>query len=277
MSNNKRDRQSQIEEESEAFSRSKKIIRSPNTNIRLKEQEYEDEIMNEKIESLLQEIKVIREDMKKKDEHLVDMLGEIKEIRKEMRDKDNIITDILEEVKNLRIDARKQDEKWSKQTVKMHGALEKVETKIEKLEKERKKLNVIVKGVQVEQGDNRAAIEAVFGETLGVRNSIKSVRALGKERKVLLVEMESWESKMQIFKNKYKLKETNIFIDNDQTQEEMRIQAELRALAREERNQGKTVKIGYKKILINEEEYVWDKNEEGVVLKQPNNTEHSKN
>jgi hypothetical protein len=60
--------------------------------------------------------------------------------------------------------------------------------------------------------------------------------------------------------NKSKLKEKKderMYIDDDLTKEERETQKKLRELARKERDRGKRVKIGYRKIQINGEWFRW--------------------
>jgi hypothetical protein len=52
------------------------------------------------------------------------------------------------------------------------------------------------------------------------------------------------------------------YIDDDLTKEERETQKKLRELAREEKDRGKRVKIGYRKIQINGEWFRWDEREE---------------
>jgi hypothetical protein len=51
------------------------------------------------------------------------------------------------------------------------------------------------------------------------------------------------------------------------TNEERKIQKKLREVAREERDKGKSVKIGYRKIQINGEWFKWDETEENLNKK----------
>jgi predicted nucleotide-binding protein (sugar kinase/HSP70/actin superfamily) len=51
-------------------------------------------------------------------------------------------------------------------------------------------------------------------------------------------------------------------IDDDLTKEERETQKKLREVAREERDTKKKVKIGYRKIQINGEWFIWDEREE---------------
>lgn len=58
-------------------------------------------------------------------------------------------------------------------------------------------------------------------------------------------------------KNKHKLKGQECYIDDDMTNKEREIQAVLRKRAREEREKGNTVKVGYQKIMINNQWENW--------------------
>jgi hypothetical protein len=86
---------------------------------------------------------------------------------------------------------------------------------------------------------------------------------------MMLAKIESWEQKKNIMLNKSKLKERKgerIYIDDDLTNEERKILKKLREVAREEKDRGKRVKMGYRKIQINGEWFIWDERE--VKLKK---------
>jgi hypothetical protein len=64
--------------------------------------------------------------------------------------------------------------------------------------------------------------------------------------------------------NKSKLKEKKderMYIDDDLIKGERETQKKLRELARKERDRGKRVKIGYRKIQINGEWFRWERGE----------------
>ena len=50
----------------------------------------------------------------------------------------------------------------------------------------------------------------------------------------------------------------------DLTKKEIKIQSKIREIAKEERNKGNRIKIGYKKLTINGKEWKWDENENNV-------------
>jgi hypothetical protein len=56
-------------------------------------------------------------------------------------------------------------------------------------------------------------------------------------------------------------------VDDDLTHEERKTQKKLGEVAREERDRGKRMKIGYRKIQINKEWFIWDEREEKLKKK----------
>ncbi|KAK9687802.1 hypothetical protein QE152_g35997 [Popillia japonica] len=96
------------------------------------------------------------------------------------------------------------------------------------------------------------------------------LRGAGKiSDKVYVIETEDMTDKLNILKHKKDLRKLTdrIYINTDLTKREREIQKELQKLASEERRNGNTVKIGYKKLIINDEEWSWD--EEGGKLQKP--------
>jgi type II secretory pathway predicted ATPase ExeA len=98
--------------------------------------------------------------------------------------------------------------------------------------------------------------------------NVKEAFKINKD-KMMLAKIESWEQKKNIMLNKSKLKERKgerMYIDDDLTNEERKTLKKLTEVAREERDRGKMVKIGYRKIQINGEWFIWDERE--VKLKK---------
>ncbi|KAJ3635929.1 hypothetical protein MTP99_008798 [Tenebrio molitor] len=73
---------------------------------------------------------------------------------------------------------------------------------------------------------------------------------------MMLAKRESWEQKKNIMLNKSELKG-----------KKRKTQKKLREMAREKRDRGKRVKIGYRKIQINGEWFIWDEKEEKLKKK----------
>lgn len=113
-------------------------------------------------------------------------------------------------------------------------------------------------------------------DNINVKTQVKEVRDISKNKNgyVLLVRMKNWEDKQEIMKNKSKLRNTKIYIENDRTIEERNTEWELRKIAREERDKGKSVRVGYNKLIIEGRCYTWNRREKGLV---PSTSNQAKN
>jgi hypothetical protein len=79
--------------------------------------------------------------------------------------------------------------------------------------------------------------------------------------KMYVGEVSKYETKIEIMKKKSCLRETEnkrIFITNDLTKKERDIQGWIRKEANSEKERGNKVRIGYKKLTINEKTWTWN-------------------
>lgn len=120
---------------------------------------------------------------------------------------------------------------------------------IERADKESRKLNLLVKGLEV-AGDNLLSEMNRFFETkFELKNKIMEARQISREKNVILVKTVDWASKLEILKNKGdRLKNQKIFIDRDLTEKERRIDYKAREFAKSERMKGRSVGMGYQKV-----------------------------
>jgi hypothetical protein len=121
----------------------------------------------------------------------------------------------------------------------------------EKMEqREKKERNVIITGIGGTRGNIEREVEEWLEREIGVKVNLKEVFEINKE---MLAKIESWDQKNNITLNKSKLKERKgetIYINDGLTKEERITQKKLREADREERDRGKRLKIGYRKIQI---------------------------
>jgi hypothetical protein len=88
--------------------------------------------------------------------------------------------------------------------------------------------------------------------------NVKEAFKINKD-KMMVAKIGSWEQKKNIMLNRSKLKEREserMYIGDDLTNEEKKTHKKLREVAREEKDRGKRVKIGYRKIRINGEWFI---------------------
>lgn len=218
--------------------------------------------------------KVIRSPTQKKEtkntgEGKMGDLKEIKDLISTLRDD---IKNNTEENQKLREEMIKREEKWETEKKHLIKRIDQLENKFEAMEKEKRKCRLVIKGAKFKEEHKQEETKQFLAEKLGVEAEVKSVIILqGKNgTNANLVEMKDWENKQIVMKNKYKLRGTNVYIDNDMTPKERGIQAEIRKISREERSKGNRTRIGYKKITIEGVDFVWDEEENGVVEQTKN-------
>lgn len=121
---------------------------------------------------------------------------------------------------------------------------------IEKDREERRK-NIVIKGIKMPkdlEGDKKGCekwIEDLIKTKLGVDMKTEGYRVSG----TVIVKLKN-EDKKKEMSNKNKLKGERIFIENDLSWEERKIQEKMNRWAREKREKGFQVKIGLGRIRI---------------------------
>ncbi|KAK9680525.1 hypothetical protein QE152_g39038 [Popillia japonica] len=141
-----------------------------------------------------------------------------------------------------------------------------LESRLDRQEKKEKKNNIIVKGIEIGNSTNiPETVRNVITKELKVEPNIVEAHRLGRRSTMILVKLNSFENKLTILKNKHKLTNKSIYIDNDYTKQERYVQAQIRRRAKEEKLNGHRVKIYYRKILIDDKWYEWNDNENQLI------------
>ncbi|XP_050499267.1 uncharacterized protein LOC126879936 [Diabrotica virgifera virgifera] len=118
-------------------------------------------------------------------------------------------------------------------------------------------------------------MENFMEKELQVSVDVNGARKIGEN--TVIVELNSVKNKIEVMKNKSKLKtkkDERIYINDDMSKEERIIQKEIRSKAMVERHNGKNVKIGYQKLIINGEIWTWNNNQQQLIKEkniQPKN------
>lgn len=81
---------------------------------------------------------------------------------------------------------------------------------------------------------------------------------------ILVAKLSSGQQKKETMLRKGNLKGKKLYIENDLTKKEREVQREIAKLAKAEKEQGSQVKIGYRKLWINDRLFKWGK-EGGLV------------
>ncbi|XP_068912395.1 uncharacterized protein [Tenebrio molitor] len=178
-----------------------------------------------------------------------EMREEIKTLRKELAAVREENGELRKELATVREEMRGREEKGQLEKADWMKRMEMIEEKTEQREKKERKNNVIITGIGAISGNVERGVEEWLEREIGVKVNVKEAFKINKD-KMMLAKIENWEQKK------------NIMLNDDLTKEERETQKKLRELAREERDRGKRVKIGYRKIQINGDWFRWDKRQE---------------
>lgn len=204
-----------------------------------------------------------------------ELMLEIKEIRKEQ----------MEHLKNVKEIRKEQTEclkeigRISAENKELKQRIGYLENKIEKTDREKRKMNIIIKGKYFPENAKAEMVQKFLEEKIGVKtklNEIQHVGTKGKgEKTIVRATVDNLDGKRMIMKNKKKLRGSNYYIDDDLTDAEQLIQKKIREIGKTEKSKGNKIIIAYQKIKIDEEWFRWD-NETGKIIKHSEN-EHPKN
>lgn len=135
---------------------------------------------------------------------------------------------------------------------------------MEQQEQLQKKNHIIIQGLKVNGEKVKEETALFLREHLGFTGKIITARTIGYERDKILAQINSYEEKVEIMMNKYKLRNKPIYINNDETKKEKEIQIKLRNMAREKRIEGKEAHVSYKRIKIDGKQYIWNEDTQGI-------------
>lgn len=232
------------------FSTSKKVLRSP-------EQRNRELLKRNQTSSEITKTNTIEETEGKEMEELKAMFQEIlQEVKKNTK-----------EMKDLKTQLETKEKEWNKEKGILTERISKLEDALEKRDKLDRKHNIIIKGLTDESVCNKQGIEKFLEETLKIQTTVKEAFKINKqgERQTILVKFDNWNKKEEVMKKKALLTKTDIYMDHDLTQGEQKIQFEIRSIAKEEKNKGKIVTVGYQKLKVDGKQYIWSKNDAGLV------------
>lgn len=112
-------------------------------------------------------------------------------------------------------------------------------------------------------------VKELLQEKIKVTVDLEHVRLVETKKKEQLIvgQLKNMQQKIQVMKAKRNLAGSKIFIDDDLTWEERNVQMTIRKIRDEERKNGKRVKIGYRKMILEGEEWIWSEIENKLVRK----------
>lgn len=199
---------------------------------------------------------------------------EIKEANKELR----------REMKDLRNEWQEKKIQWDSEKAEIEEKINKLverkdyakvleekliwlEGKEEMREKRDRRNNIIIKGDEIPQGRTpKDTVEEIIRDKVQAEAVIVDAFWIRKRSggSLLVGKVQNWEQKREIMLKKRNLKDIKLYIENDLTVKEREVQRDIAEVARAERAEGRKVKIGYRKIKIDNKVFRWD-DQKGLV------------
>ncbi|KAK5644937.1 hypothetical protein RI129_006237 [Pyrocoelia pectoralis] len=164
------------------------------------------------------------------------------------------------------INAMKQENKQLKEKIEMQ------DKRIEFLEREGRKKNLVIMGVADKEGegekemlDKITLLMSNIGVEMDKEIELEDYIRLGKFREAgtrpILIKLRKFSKKMEILKHAKNLKGTDIWINEDYTKEVQEERKKLIPMMKEARSKGHKALIKYNKLIINNEVYDMERND----------------
>jgi hypothetical protein len=137
-----------------------------------------------------------------------------------------------------------------------------MEEQMERNERKERRNNIVIKGKKF---SHREEIRDFIEKNLQIK--IEMMEVIEQRNEAINIVRMSRTDKIAVMKNKKRLKETNrkIFIDDDMTRQEREMQIALRIRAKQERARGRNAWVKYGKIVVDGEEWEWDRERREIV------------
>lgn len=188
---------------------------------------------------------------------ILDLKREMKEMREEQKDFKREISKLKsenEELKNKYDQSKNENEIIKKE---IYG----LKKDFEWIEKKKKQNNVVIKGLKTSNVNSlKKVVQEFFRVNLEINIEIQEAYKINE--KTCSVKLKDANDKQLVMENKRKLKNIQgepIFINNDLTRGEKEMKICIKKRAEEEKRNGKTVKIKFSKLIIDGQEWKYNR------------------
>lgn len=225
----------------------------------------------EKIKELVEKI----EEKEKKERE--EKTREKEEEKRKMENIEKAMQKIEEEIRKMKEEERKDEKQKKKQEEKKEEKShdkDMEERRWEEWNRKIRKKNIIITGTNVKEVIRKEMVEEWLKKELGIR--LIKIWIIEGRRGLVGAECSSREEKERIMESKNRLKGTKTYIDHDLTFKERRNRKIVWKKAREYKDEGKNVRVGYNKIIVENEEHRFDEWREKLFRKREEDTKRGK-
>ncbi|XP_011883569.1 PREDICTED: uncharacterized protein PF11_0207-like [Vollenhovia emeryi] len=267
------------------FRKSRKTVRSPKERVGEGENSLED-VLREMMKELRREV---REDSRKMIEELKEEFRERErkareereEIIREGRDQMRRWMEEKEEMKkHIERIERKMEEIQAKvqgsngnggevneEVKRMEGKMRGIEIRLEREERKKRRKNIVIRGIRGGKEKVETEIKKIMKDN-GIKEEGLEIKRIeeGKEGevKLVVVRIEELEEKKRLMRERRKIGEKGIRIEDDLTWKQRRMRWQLEEIARKEKENGRRVWLRYGRIQIEGKWWRWDEDEEVI-------------
>lgn len=130
-------------------------------------------------------------------------------------------------------------------------------------ERKMRRKNIIIKGLKGKSHKIKDEARKIIQKNIGVDPTYREIKIVSEG---LLIKLNSMRDKLKIIGRRRNLLKKGIKIEDDLTPREREVQQWIEDKAKEEEYKDKNIKIGYMRIMIENEWYIWDE-EKGCLKK----------
>lgn len=186
-------------------------------------------------------------------------MEEIKEMFAQIQEKLSSLEEKMDNNMEVIRDLKEENEKL-KQTIKQQ------DERIESIEREIRKKNVIIKGVEDKEDEKpeerEEKVKGIF-ERMGMGRmrdeEMTEIRRIGAfstgKKRPLLVKFKTWDKKMEMYSHTKNLKGSEVWIDEDYTKAVQERRKYLIPIMKEARQKGQRAILKHDKLIVNGEKY----------------------
>ncbi|KAJ8956684.1 hypothetical protein NQ318_014039 [Aromia moschata] len=221
--------------------------------------------MVEQMKKMMSMMKNLTTDVADIKEEQQEHTKEVKTLQQEIRKLRTEQKDFKEEIKHL----KEINENMKEEMEEIKKEITESKERMEKLEGDKRRKNIVIQGIKMNTNDTKILkqnVEKLIETELGIKIKTESARKIGE--KTCLVELISKDDKNTVMQNKSKLKnmQDKVYINDDLSKKEREIQTRLRKIAKEERDKGNSVKVGFQKLIIDQQVWKWNRENEKLEI-----------
>lgn len=208
-----------------------------------------DEDWGEEIEKMKRQIKTLESNAKLESEKRGELELKIVQLEERVEDLENEAEDMwgrieYEERRSEAGSVRSRSSVESRMSVEANlseGDMKMLKSVARKAITDERKNNIVIRGARgLDENELAKSVEDYLERKLEVKVKLKEAWTSGR---VVIAKLGSDEDKRAVMENKSKLKETNVYIDNDLSREDRARQSDINRWAKERREKGEQVKI----------------------------------